>query len=146
MKSGLRVADLDDTQIAAATGATYSDDDDSVEATAPCQEGLVKKPKKPKVKKPKVTVAEATVLIDAENLVAHLFEISASYMNQQDIQLMWFADYFGRAFAAVSASQFPWAKMFKESTVSKMVDVSYHITRYCSRISLCMSSFFSAHA
>jgi hypothetical protein len=72
--------------------------------------------------------------------------VQASYMNQQDIQLMWFADYFGRAFAAVSASQFPWAKMFKESTVSKMVDVSYHITRYCSRISLCMSSFFSAHA
>jgi heme-binding NEAT domain protein len=70
------VANLDDTQIATATGAAYSDNDDSDEATAPCQEGLVKKPKKPKVKKPKVTVAEATVLIDVENVVAHLFEIS----------------------------------------------------------------------
>ncbi|ONM30292.1 hypothetical protein ZEAMMB73_Zm00001d040010 [Zea mays] len=49
--------------------------------------------------------------------------VQASYENQQDIQLMRFADYFGRAFAAVSASQFPWAKMFKESTVSKMVDI-----------------------
>ncbi|PWZ33344.1 hypothetical protein Zm00014a_002599 [Zea mays] len=118
-----RAADLDDARIAAATGAAYSDDDDSDEAAAPRQEGEVKKPKKPKVKKPKVTVAEAAVLIDAENLAAHLFEISASYENQQDIQLMRFADYFGRAFAAVSASQFPWAKMFKESTVSKMVDI-----------------------
>jgi len=36
---------------------------------------------------------------------------------------MRFADYFGRAFVAVSASQFAWAKMFKESTVSKMVDI-----------------------
>jgi heme-binding NEAT domain protein len=36
----------------------------------------VKKPKKPKVKKPKVTGAEVAVLIDAENLVARLFEIS----------------------------------------------------------------------
>ncbi|NP_001381831.1 uncharacterized protein LOC100382048 [Zea mays] len=118
-----RAADLDDARIAVATGAAYSDDDDSDEAAAPRQEGEVKKPKKPKVKKPKVTVAEAAVLIDAENLAAHLFEISASYENQQDIQLMRFADYFGRAFAAVSASQFPWAKMFKESTVSKMVDI-----------------------
>ncbi|KAG0536757.1 hypothetical protein BDA96_03G091100 [Sorghum bicolor] len=119
-----RAADLDDARIAAATGAgAYSDDEDSDEAAAPRQEGEVKKPKKPKVKKPKVTVAEAAALIDAENLAAHLIEISASYENQQDIQLMRFADYFGRAFVAVSASQFPWAKMFKESTVSKMVDI-----------------------
>ncbi|XP_066305842.1 uncharacterized protein [Miscanthus floridulus] len=118
-----RAADLDDARIAAATGGAYSDDEDSDEAAAPRQEGEVKKPKKPKVKKPKVTVAEAAALIDAENLAAHLVEISASYENQQDIQLMRFADYFGRAFVAVSASQFPWAKMFKESTVSKMVDI-----------------------
>jgi hypothetical protein len=36
----------------------------------------VKKPKKPKVKKLKVTIAEAAVLIDAKNLTTHLFEIS----------------------------------------------------------------------
>lgn len=36
---------------------------------------------------------------------------------------MRFADYFGRAFVTVSAAQFPWAKMFKESPVSKMVDI-----------------------
>jgi hypothetical protein len=51
--------------------------------------------------------------------------VQESYENQQDIQLMRFADYFGRSFASVSAAQFPWAKMFKESLVSKMVDVSY---------------------
>lgn len=37
---------------------------------------------------------------------------------------MRFADYFGRAFASVSSSQFPWLKTFRESTVAKMVDVS----------------------
>ncbi|KAG2587224.1 hypothetical protein PVAP13_5NG126100 [Panicum virgatum] len=116
-----RAADLDDARIAAAAG--YSDDEDSDEAAAPRQEGEPKKPKKPKVKKPKVTVTEAAALIDAENLAAHLIDISGSYENQQDIQLMRFADYFGRAFVTVSAAQFPWAKMFKESPVSKMVDI-----------------------
>ncbi|KAL6627513.1 hypothetical protein ACP70R_031239 [Stipagrostis hirtigluma subsp. patula] len=120
--SDSRAADLDDARIAAATRG-YSDDEDSDEAAAPRPEGEVKKPKKPKVKKPKVTVAEAAALIDAENLAAHLVEISGSYEDKQDIQLMRFADYFGRAFVTVSASQFPWAKMFKESPVSKMVDI-----------------------
>lgn len=68
----------------------------------------------------------------------YLFCVQASYENQQDIQLMRFADYFGRAFVAVSASQFPWAKMFKESTVSKMVDVSHRFPRFYSGIYLCM--------
>ena len=59
----------------------------------------------------------------------HLFCVQGSYENQQGIQLMRFADYFGRAFVTVSAAQFPWAKMFKESPVSKMVDVSYLFPR-----------------
>lgn len=237
-------ADPDAARIAAATASAYSDDDDSSdEAQATRPEGEVKKPKVKKPKKPKVTVAEAAALIDAENLAAHLVQISVipvlfrgiplrkssdldlfgldhifvfllrigsdeglvldrsgffkiptkcwvstsfrlrwrkilvvpeswdlldvktrdlgilesmgvlvqlldlltchssflfcsadsnplfcvqeSYENQQDIQLMRFADYFGRSFASVSAAQFPWAKMFKESLVSKMVDVSY---------------------
>ena len=71
-----RAADLDDARIAAAAG--YSDDEDSDEAAAPRQEGEPKKPKKPKVKKPKVTVAEAAALIDAENLAAHLIDISVT--------------------------------------------------------------------
>ena len=37
---------------------------------------------------------------------------------------MRFADYFGRAFAGVSAAQFPWVKTFKESPVSKIAEVS----------------------
>ncbi|KAB8079795.1 hypothetical protein EE612_000049 [Oryza sativa] len=117
-------ADPDAARIAAATASAYSDDDDSSdEAQATRPEGEVKKPKVKKPKKPKVTVAEAAALIDAENLAAHLVQISESYENQQDIQLMRFADYFGRSFASVSAAQFPWAKMFKESLVSKMVDI-----------------------
>jgi hypothetical protein len=71
-----RAADLDDARIAPVTGGAYSDDSDSDEATAPRQVGEVKKPKKPK--KPKVTVAEAAALIDAENLAAHLVEISVT--------------------------------------------------------------------
>lgn len=37
---------------------------------------------------------------------------------------MRFADFFGRAFASVSSSQFPWLKTFRESPVAKIVDVS----------------------
>ncbi|KAG8366737.1 hypothetical protein BUALT_Bualt17G0110500 [Buddleja alternifolia] len=53
--------------------------------------------------------------------------VPESYEEQQDIQLMRFADYFGRAFSAVSASQFPWLKLFRESAVAKIADlpVSY---------------------
>lgn len=40
---------------------------------------------------------------------------------------MRFADYFGRAFSGVIASQFPWVRMFRESPVAKIVDVSLTI-------------------
>lgn len=73
----------------------------------------------------------------------YLFCVQASYENQQDIQLMRFADYFGRAFVTVSAAQFPWAKMFKESTVSKMIDVSYCFPRYYSGIYYACDHSFS---
>lgn len=82
----------------------------------------VKKPKA-KSKKRKVSVAEAAAKIDADNLTAFLADIMDSYESQQDIQLMRFADYFGRAFASVGSGQFPWMKLLKESNVAKMVDV-----------------------
>ncbi|CAK7326768.1 unnamed protein product [Dovyalis caffra] len=82
-----------------------------------------KKVKQKKPKKPKVTVAEAAAKIDAADLAAFLSDISGSYEGQQEIQLMRFADYFGRAFAAVNSSQFPWVKMFRESTVAKLADI-----------------------
>ncbi|GAV76709.1 DUF2359 domain-containing protein [Cephalotus follicularis] len=85
--------------------------------------GAVKIVKQKKPKKPKVTVAEAASKIDADELGAFLVDITASYETQQDIQMMRFADYFGRAFAAVIAAQFPWLRTFKESTVVKMVDI-----------------------
>ncbi|EMS46500.1 hypothetical protein TRIUR3_10608 [Triticum urartu] len=117
--------DSDDANARGPWGSRSSDegsDSDGAAKDRP-QAEAPKKPKKPKVKKPKVTVADAAALIDAENLAAHLVDISASYENQEGIQLMRFADYFGRAFANVSAAQFPWAKMFKESPMPKMVDV-----------------------
>ncbi|CAH1416580.1 unnamed protein product [Lactuca virosa] len=36
---------------------------------------------------------------------------------------MRFAEYFGRAFASVNASQFPWMKTLKEASVEKMIDI-----------------------
>ncbi|GFY87693.1 transmembrane protein [Actinidia rufa] len=63
-----------------------------------------KKAKPKKAKKPKVTVAEAAAKIDASDLDDFLSDITASYESQQDILLMRFADYFGRAFALVNTS------------------------------------------
>ncbi|KAL6959582.1 hypothetical protein U1Q18_039736 [Sarracenia purpurea var. burkii] len=92
------------------------------------------KPKKPK--KPKVTVGEAAAKIDASDLAAFLADITVSYESKQDILLMRFADYFGRAFASVSASQFPWMKTLKESSVAKMVDIPLsHISEAVYKIS-----------
>ncbi|MBA0847985.1 hypothetical protein Goshw_026445 [Gossypium schwendimanii] len=109
---------------AVSNGVKVDDEDDSdtggVEENGAVEIKKVK-PKKPK--KPKVTVAEAASKIEAGDLSAFLIDITSSYETQQDIQLMRFADYFGRAFASVSAAQFPWLKLFKESTVSKLVDI-----------------------
>ncbi|KAL7090823.1 hypothetical protein ACP275_12G066300 [Erythranthe tilingii] len=82
-----------------------------------------KKDKPKKVKSPKVTVAEAAAKIDADDLAAFLSSISESFEGQPDIQLMRFADYFGRAFSTVSAAQFPWLKLFRESPLAKIADV-----------------------
>ncbi|CAN6572757.1 unnamed protein product [Malus baccata var. baccata] len=106
-----------------------SDDDDEGDsdgevAGAAVENGEVKKVKQKKPKKPKMTVAEAASKMDAGDLGAFLADITASYNEtQQDIQLMRLADYFGRAFAAVSPAQFPWLKTFKESSVAKLVDI-----------------------
>lgn len=37
---------------------------------------------------------------------------------------MRYADYFGRALSQVSSAHFPWVKTFKESPLSKLIDVS----------------------
>ncbi|XP_057777421.1 uncharacterized protein LOC130995930 [Salvia miltiorrhiza] len=102
------------------------EDDDDLSSDADVKNNAVevhKKEKQKKAKKPKVTVSEAAAKIDADDLVAFLSSVSESYEGQQDIQLMRFADYFGRAFSAVSASQFPWHKLFRESPVAKIADV-----------------------
>ncbi|KAK8964709.1 hypothetical protein KSP40_PGU004739 [Platanthera guangdongensis] len=81
-----------------------------------------KRIKQKKPKKPKITVQEAALKINDADLAAFLADVSASYEMQEQIQLMRFADYFARAFSSVSASQFPWAKMFQESPLSKIVE------------------------
>lgn len=113
--------------VSGARSKRHSDDGDSdVEVSGDGVENggaVEKKAKTKKPKKPKVSVADAAAKIDASDVAAFLIDISASYESQHDIQLMRFADYFGRAFASVSSSQFPWTKMLKESTVAKMVDI-----------------------
>ncbi|KAI4357613.1 hypothetical protein L6164_001552 [Bauhinia variegata] len=108
------------------SGYDDEDDDDDDNGAEPVTENgkgeEAKKVKQKKPKKPKVTVAEAAEKVDASNLEAFLADISATYESQQDIQMMRFADYFGRAFSAVSASQFPWVKLFRESPVAKIAD------------------------
>ncbi|XP_047333211.1 uncharacterized protein LOC124936736 [Impatiens glandulifera] len=99
------------------------DDDSDTEGDAANKVSDEKKVKPKKIKKPKVTVAEAAAKIDVDDLSAFLIDISASYESQQDIQMMRFADYFGRAFSSVSAAQFPWSKMFRESAIAKIADV-----------------------
>ncbi|KAK8512721.1 hypothetical protein V6N13_090522 [Hibiscus sabdariffa] len=79
-----------------------------------------KKPKQKKPKKPKVTVAEAAAKIDASDLSVYLAELSGE---QQEIQMQKFADFYGKAFQQVVAGQFPWLKMFRESTIAKLADI-----------------------
>ncbi|KFK44407.1 hypothetical protein AALP_AA1G253100 [Arabis alpina] len=103
------------------------DFDDSDSEIALGKENLkveeTKKVKPKKEKKPKVTLAEAASKIDASNLAAFLVEATESYASQADIQLMRFADYFGRALSGVSSVHFPWVKTFKESPLSKLIDI-----------------------
>ncbi|XP_073140261.1 uncharacterized protein [Henckelia pumila] len=98
-----------------------SDSDIDIKQSNAAEANKKEKPKK--LKKPKVTLTEAAAKIDDSDLAAFLSDISGSYEGQQDIQLMRFADYFGRAFSGVSASQFPWLKLFRESAVAKIADV-----------------------
>ncbi|XP_071686311.1 uncharacterized protein [Rutidosis leptorrhynchoides] len=100
------------------------DNDDEVVVNGSVGNGVVeeKKTKAKKVKKPKVSVTEAAAKIDADDLASFLSDVTVSFETQQDIQLMRFADYFGRAFSSVSASQFPWVKLLRESAVAKVAD------------------------
>ncbi|XP_027099252.1 uncharacterized protein [Coffea arabica] len=82
-----------------------------------------KKKEKKEIKKTNVTVAEAAMKIDGDDLSSFLADVSVSYASQEEIQLTRFADYFGRAFSAVSAAQFPWLELFKESSLDAIADI-----------------------
>ncbi|CAN6852249.1 unnamed protein product [Brassica oleracea] len=102
----------------------YDESDDEIAAMNEKKKAEeTKKPKPKKEKKPKVSLPEAAAKIDPSNLEAFLIEASEAYATQPEIQLMRFADYFGRALSGVSSVQFPWVKMFKESPLSKLIDV-----------------------
>ncbi|KAL0316156.1 UNVERIFIED_CONTAM: hypothetical protein Sradi_5493800 [Sesamum radiatum] len=68
---------------------------------------------------PKVTVAEAFRNINVTHFASFIADISEMH----DVQLMRFADYFGKVLAKVSYSQFPWIEILKDSSVAKMVDI-----------------------
>ncbi|XP_013653341.2 uncharacterized protein LOC106358137 [Brassica napus] len=119
--------DSDDSDLARSklrsNGYDYDDSDAEAAVGKENVKAEEKKPKVKKEKKPKVTLGEAAAKIDASNLEAFLFEASESYASQPEIQLMRFADYFGRALSGVSSSHFPWVKTFKESPLSKLIDI-----------------------
>ncbi|XVE91999.1 hypothetical protein REPUB_Repub01dG0059400 [Reevesia pubescens] len=98
------------------------DDDSDLEGVKsngkPAEEEKKVKQKKPK--KPKVAVAEAAAKIDPADLAAYLAELNGE---QQEIQMQKFANFYGKAFQEVVAGQFPWMKMFRESTVIKLADI-----------------------
>ncbi|KAJ7960095.1 Transmembrane protein [Quillaja saponaria] len=115
-------------EVATTGSKRHSDDDYDSDAEVPLgnvENGAVdvKKVKPKKTKKPKVTVSEAASKLNAADLSAFLADITVSYESQQDIQLMRFADYYGRAFSSVNSAQFPWLKIFKESPVGRFVDI-----------------------
>lgn len=116
-----------DARIAAALAAGHSGEDDSdeeKEAAAPA-EGVVeeKKPKEKKPKKPKVTVPEAAAAIDPVDLATFLSDIAESFASVPDVQLLRCADYFGRAFSAVTTAQFGWNKILRESPLAKTIEI-----------------------
>ncbi|TYI88549.1 hypothetical protein E1A91_D04G218200v1 [Gossypium mustelinum] len=98
------------------------DDDSDLEGVKPNGKPaeVEKKVKQKKPKKPKVTVAEAAAKIDPAFLSVHLAELNGE---QQEIQMQKFANFYGKAFQEVVAGQFPWMKMFRESTITKLADI-----------------------
>ncbi|XP_010460098.1 PREDICTED: uncharacterized protein LOC104741034 [Camelina sativa] len=125
-KKASDAADMSDDGRSKRRSNGYSDEDSDSEIAAG-KENLkaeeVKKPKVKKEKKPKVTLAEAAAKIDVSNLETFLVEATESYGSQPEIQLMRYADYFGRALSQVSSAHFPWVKTFKESPLSKLIDI-----------------------
>ncbi|XP_021293410.1 uncharacterized protein LOC110423516 [Herrania umbratica] len=122
-----RAAALNDNAKAKHNRSGLDDDDDNDEDSdlegikpngKPAEEEKKVKQKKPK--KPKVSVAEAAAKIDPADLLAYLAGLNEE---QQEIQMQKFANYFGKAFREVVAGQFPWMKMFRESTVIKLADI-----------------------
>ncbi|XVF43601.1 hypothetical protein PTKIN_Ptkin02bG0052700 [Pterospermum kingtungense] len=100
------------------------DDDDDADLEGVKPDGKPakeeKKVKQKKPKKPKVTVAEGAAKIDPADLSAYLAELNGE---QQEIQMQKFANFYGKAFHEVVAGQFPWMKMFRESTIIKLADI-----------------------
>lgn len=117
---------------AAALGTEHSQSDSDAdgeeenhghgEANGVTSNDELKKPKAKKPKKPKVTVVEAASAIDPSDLAAFLAQVSESFAESPDVQLMRFADYFGRAFNLVTPTQFGWNKILRES-LSKAAEI-----------------------
>jgi hypothetical protein len=70
-----------------------------------------------------VTVAEAAAAIDPSDLATFLSDIGESFASVPDVQLLRCADYFGRAFSAVTAAQFGWNKILRETPLAKTVEI-----------------------
>ncbi|KAK8647539.1 hypothetical protein V6N13_121273 [Hibiscus sabdariffa] len=111
MKTKHNRSDLDDE---------VDDDSSDMEGVPDGKPAEEKKVKLKKPKKPKVSVAEASAKIDPSDLSVYLAELNGE---QPEIQMQKFANFYGKAFQEVVAGQFPWMKIFRESTVIKLADV-----------------------
>ncbi|MCI06183.1 hypothetical protein A2U01_0027240 [Trifolium medium] len=111
------------------------DDYDEEDVDRAAKKVKQKKPKKPKI--PKMTVAEAAAKIDASDLKAFLGDLSDVLEEEENIQMMRFADYFRLAFDSVTAYKFPWVKMFWTESLLKTVEVSL---KFFVLVNLCLKN------
>ncbi|KAE8711682.1 putative ubiquitin-conjugating enzyme E2 26-like isoform X1 [Hibiscus syriacus] len=95
---------------------------DAIEGDAKTDGKPAEAEKKVKQKKPKKTKVRLLRLLRRSIQLISRF-ISELSGEQQEIQMQKFANFYGKAFQEVVAGQFPWVKMFKESTVAKLADI-----------------------
>lgn len=86
-------------------------------------DGELKKPKEKKPKKPKVTVSDAGQALNVTDLSNFLTDVTESFAQLPDVQLLRCADYFARSFSGVTTSQFCLSKFLKDHTLVKAIEM-----------------------
>lgn len=69
-----------------------------------------------------VVLTEFVLVTKSDQKILCLFQ--ESFASVPDVQLLRCADYFGRAFSAVTTSQFGWNKILRETPLTKTTEVA----------------------